>query len=80
MILVNYVYEKDGNTKNTTVANYLVISGNLASKNIDEKIYYNNNFYININDINNIDKYMDYGQIIYGDRAKEIEYYGKKLK
>ena len=49
-------------------------------KNIDEKIYYNNNFYININDINNIDKYMDYGQIIYGDRAKEIEYYGKKLK
>lgn len=49
-------------------------------KNIDEKIYYNNNFYININDINNIDKYMDYGQIIYGDGAKEIEYYGKKLK
>lgn len=49
-------------------------------KNIDEKIYYNNNFYININDINNIDKYMDYGQIIYGDSAKEIEYYGKKLK
>ena len=49
-------------------------------KNIDEKIYYNNNFYININDINNIDKYMDYGQIIYGDMAKEIEYYGKKLK
>lgn len=49
-------------------------------KNIDEKIYYNNNFYININDINNIDKYMDYGQIIYGDRAKKIEYYGKKLK
>ncbi len=32
--------EKDGNTKNTTVANYLVISGNLASKNIDEKISY----------------------------------------
>lgn len=32
--------EKDGNTKNTTVANYLVISGNLTSKNIDEKISY----------------------------------------
>ena len=32
--------EKDGNTKNTTVANYLVISGHLASKNIDEKISY----------------------------------------
>lgn len=32
--------EKDGNVKNTTVANYLIISGNFASKNIDEKISY----------------------------------------
>lgn len=32
--------EKDGNVKNTTVANYLVISGNIDSKNIDEKISY----------------------------------------
>lgn len=32
--------EKDGNIKNTTVANYLIISGNFDSKNIDEKISY----------------------------------------
>ena len=29
--------EKDGNTKNTTVANYLILSGNLDSRNIDEQ-------------------------------------------
>lgn len=28
--------EKDGNTKNTTVANYLILSGTLDSRNIDE--------------------------------------------
>ena len=32
--------EKDGPVKNTTVANYLIISGNFDSKNIDEKISY----------------------------------------
>lgn len=32
--------EKDGNIKNTTVANYLIISGNFDSKNIDERISY----------------------------------------
>ena len=32
--------DKDGNVKNTTVANYLVISGSLESRNIDEKISY----------------------------------------
>lgn len=32
--------KKDGNVKNTTVANYLTISGNYNSKNIDEKISY----------------------------------------
>lgn len=32
--------EKDGNVKNTTVANYLILSGNFGSKNIDEKISY----------------------------------------
>lgn len=32
--------KKDGNVKNTTVANYLIISGNYDSKNIDEKISY----------------------------------------
>lgn len=32
--------EKDGNIKNTTIANYLIISGNFDSKNIDEKISY----------------------------------------
>lgn len=32
--------EKDGDIKNTTVANYLIISGNFDSKNIDEKISY----------------------------------------
>lgn len=32
--------EKDGNVKNTTIANYLIISGNYNSKNIDEKISY----------------------------------------
>lgn len=32
--------EKDGDVKNTTVANYLIISGNFDSKNIDEKISY----------------------------------------
>jgi len=32
--------KKDGNVKNTTVANYLIISGNYNSKNIDEKISY----------------------------------------
>ena len=32
--------EKDGNVKNTTVANYLIISGNFDSKNIDERISY----------------------------------------
>lgn len=32
--------ENDGNVKNTTVANYLIISGNFDSKNIDEKISY----------------------------------------
>lgn len=32
--------EKDGNVNNTTVANYLIISGNYNSKNIDEKISY----------------------------------------
>lgn len=33
-------YEKDGDVKNTTVANYLILSGNFDSKNIDEKISY----------------------------------------
>ncbi len=32
--------EKDGDVKNTTVANYLILSGNFNSKNIDEKISY----------------------------------------
>jgi len=32
--------KKDGNVKNTTVANYLVISGNYNSRSIDEKISY----------------------------------------
>lgn len=32
--------KKDGNVKNTTVANYLIISGNYNSKDIDEKISY----------------------------------------
>ena len=32
--------EKDGDVKNTTVANYLIISGNFDSKNMDEKISY----------------------------------------
>lgn len=32
--------KKDGNVKNTTVANYLIIYGNYNSKNIDEKISY----------------------------------------
>lgn len=32
--------EKDGDVKNTTVANYLILSGNFDSKNIDEKISY----------------------------------------
>jgi len=32
--------DKDGNVKNTTVANYLIISGNFDSKNIDERISY----------------------------------------
>lgn len=32
--------QKDGNVKNTTVANYLIIYGNYNSKNIDEKISY----------------------------------------
>lgn len=32
--------EKDGDVKNTTVANYLIISGNFDSKNIDERISY----------------------------------------
>lgn len=32
--------KKDGNVKNTTVANYLIISGHYNSKNIDEKISY----------------------------------------
>ena len=33
-------YEKDGDVKNTTVANYLILSGNFDSKNINEKISY----------------------------------------
>ena len=32
--------EKDGDVKNTTVVNYLILSGNFNSKNIDEKISY----------------------------------------
>ena len=32
--------DKDGNVRNTTVANYLIISGNLNSENMDEKISY----------------------------------------
>ena len=32
--------EKDGNIFNTTVANYLILSGNYSSKNINEKISY----------------------------------------
>lgn len=32
--------EKDGNVKNTTIANYLIISGKYNSKDIDEKISY----------------------------------------
>ena len=32
--------EKHGDVKNTTVANYLILSGNFDSKNIDEKISY----------------------------------------
>lgn len=32
--------KKDGNVKNTTVANYLILRGNLNSKNIDDKISY----------------------------------------
>lgn len=29
--------QKDGDVKNTTVANYLILSGNFDSKNINEK-------------------------------------------
>mgnify|MGYP001623701538 FL=1 len=32
--------QKDGDVKNTTVANYLILSGNFDSKNINEKISY----------------------------------------
>ena len=32
--------KKDGNVKNTTVANYLIITGNYNSKNIDEEVSY----------------------------------------
>lgn len=31
---------KDGNVKNTTVANYLILKGNMNSKNIDDRISY----------------------------------------
>ena len=34
--------------------------------------YYQNKFYIDINDFNNIDKYMDMGKIIYDEDAKKM--------
>lgn len=71
--------DKDGNIKNTTVANYLILSGNFDSKNINEKISYElacvpYNINKELNDNNNNIEFKSYEEEIrkgkYRDMAK----------
>ena len=41
-------------------------------KDIPNKMFYKNKFYIYVDDISDIDKLIDMGRIIYGDEVKEI--------
>ncbi|MCI8346875.1 MAG: hypothetical protein HFJ12_02880 [Bacilli bacterium] len=45
-----------------------------------KKRYYNHNFYIDINDIDDIYQLTDIGTIIYGDSVKEMLCYGVLIK
>ncbi len=49
-------------------------------KNTPNIRYYNNKFYVDIEQIDNINKLIDMGRIIYGDDAKEILMSAKKIK
>ena len=44
-----------------------------------KKKYYKSHYYINVDDMDNIDQVIDFGNIIYGDKAKEILAYGINL-
>lgn len=45
-----------------------------------EKRYYRDKFYINLDDIKDINKIIDLGNIIYGNDVKEMIYYSKIIK
>lgn len=45
-----------------------------------KKRYYRHKFYVDIDDIKDINLMLDRGEIIYGDDAKEVVYYGKIIK
>lgn len=44
------------------------------------KIYYNEKYYLDIDEIIDLHKYIDMGTIIYGDIAKDMICYGKRIK
>ena len=44
------------------------------------KKYYNDKFYVNIDDLGDYIKYSDMGNIVYGDYAKEVLARGKNIK
>lgn len=51
----------------------------VVSENVP-KIYYHDKFYIDIEDLDNYNKYFDMVRVIYGDEVKEVLAKGKKIK
>ena len=41
-------------------------------KDIPNKLFYKNKFYVDVNDLNSINKLIDMGRVVYGDEVKEI--------
>lgn len=69
--------EKDGDIKNTTVANYLIISGIFDSKNIDEKISYElvnvpYNIYKELEDSNDNIEFESYEEEIKNGKYRDM--------
>lgn len=49
-------------------------------KDTPNKKYYKNKFYVDIDDIYNVNNLIDMGKIVYGDEAKQILMCSKKIK
>ncbi len=48
-------------------------------KDIKNKVYYNDMFYVDVNDISSLNNLIDMGRIIYGDDVKKILFLGKMI-